>query len=836
MNRYLSTGKKNIFFTLVFLFFYCSVVKAQTWDGGGDGVNWSSANNWSTDAVPISSGAVSIPHGYNVTVDGDYTCASVTFIRTNAIGSTSTLQVNSGKTLNITGAFTLNHLPTASATVEVQGTGTISAGSVTVGPTSGNPTLTASGTIKLISNVSNFISNGDLTIRSHYSNLNNANPAFSLQSGTCTIGGVIAVSVRSETGQTAYFLMNEGSETGTLVLTNANPWGGDVDFDLNSGWGGTTSGKVYNINLNGTNATVVYNRAANQTINRARWSGIGGSVDVTYRNLTLAGSGNKSLPSTSTATITGTLSFQGTAVMTTTNPIYAAGSTLEYKGSTAQTTTAFEFLSGATAPSNLIIDNPLGVTLHDARSLRTSGVNSITLRNGVFNNSSFNVTIISGSTINRGGGSFQSIPLFPASVNLTYEQAGAIITSALEVPSSTSVLSNLTINSSNGVVFDRDATVNGTLTLSNGILTLNPGYIIHIFSGNQIAGAGFGLLRHIITQKDEFSGSIAYIRSGSFTGSRSFPLGEGNFYMPATLSSVGTNDFNVAVFSGAASNGQPNGSPFTNLSPIVNANWIINRNSGTTPTDITFSWSESLEGGEFTDAPDNQIGISRYDGAIWDPIVGINGDNSGNSVTRTGVNTFSPFIVAVLGTPLPLKFGNISAARKNQIVNVQWESLSEDNVDFYEVQKSSNGLSFTKAGVVNALGNNLPSYNYGWVDALPGSGAVFYRIKAVDNDGKYKYSSIVKVAPENANGGMRIYPNPVQANGRINMEAGALARGTYRVELTDMSGVRVYTRTLEHAGGSLTQNMELSSSLRTGTYILKFSGENVRYTNTVIVK
>ena len=829
MNSYFSITQKTIFFAFASMFFFCTAIKAQTWDGGGDGVNWSSANNWSTDAVPISSGAVNIPNGFNVTVDGDFSCASVTFT-----GASATLQVNTGFTLSVSGAITLNHIAAGSNNTTITGQGSITAGSVVLGALT--PTLTGSGETKLNVSINSFSCNGRLNLNSRPNSGENANASFSLQSGTFTIGGIITPSVESSTGQSASFLMNEGAANGTLVLTNASPWAGDVDFDLNSGWGGTTSGKVYNVNLNGTNATVVYNRAANQTINRARWSGIGGSVDVIYRNLTLAGSGNKSLPSTSTATITGTLSFQGTAVMTTTNPTYAAGSTLEYKGSTAQTTTAFEFLSGATAPSNLIIDNPLGVTLHAARTLRSAGVNSITLRNGNFNNSSFNVTMATGSSIIRGGGNFQSVPLFPASLNLVYEQTGGIITSSLEVPTTTSILSNLTINNTNGVVFDRDATINGTLTLTNGVLTLNPGYVMHITSGNQIAGTGFGLLKHIITQKNGVSGAIGYIRSGSFTGTRTFPLGEGNYYMPATLSSAGSNDFNVAVFSLAASNGQPNGPDFTNINSIVDANWIINRNTGTTSTDITFGWSESLEGSAFTAAANNQIGISRYDGSSWDPIIGVDGDNTGNTVTRTGINTFSPFIVAVLGTPLPLKFGNISAVRKNQVVNVQWEALSEENVAYYEVQKSSTGLSFIKAGVVNALANNLSYYKYGWIDGAPGNGTVFYRIKAVDNDGKYQYSSILKIAPENATSGIKVYPNPVQPNGRINVEAGTLSRGTYRVELTDISGVRVYNRIIEHAGGSLTQNMELSKSLRAGTYILKFSGENVSYSSTVIVK
>lgn len=816
---------------LIFVSFFTSNNWAQTWDGGGDGVNWSSANNWSTNTVPTAAGAVIIPNGSNVTVDGDFLCTSVTFN-----GASATLQVSSGFTLSLSGAVTVNHIATGTNNTTISGSGSIVAGSIVIG--AGTPTLSANGNTKLNVTIASFSCNGDIALNSRNNSGNNSNASFSLQSGTFTLGGGVRPNISSSSGQGASFLMNEGSQSGTLVLGNATSWYGDVDFTTASGWGtnGTASAGTYNLNLNGTNATVIYNRSGDQTINRSRLLGSTGTVSVTYRNLTLAGSGNKDLPSTSTATITGVLSFQGTALMTTTQPTYATGSTLEYKGSTAQTTSAFEFRTDASAPSNLIIDNSNGVTLHAARTLRTSGVNSITLRNGTFNNSSFNVTMASGSTIVRGGGSFQATPLFPLSVNLLYEQTSAIITSSLEVPTTTSILSNLTINNTNGVAFDRDATINGTLTLTNGVLTLNSGYIMHIASGNQIAGTGFGLLKHIITQKNAITGIIAYIRSGSFSGSRTFPLGEGNYYMPATLSSAGTNDFNLAVFSGAALNGQPNGSLFTSISPIVNANWIINRNIGTTPTDITFSWSESLEGGAFSSAADNQIGISRFDGTAWDPIAGINGDNSGNTVTRTGVNTFSPFIVAVLGTPLPLKFGNISASRNNQIVNVQWEALSEDNVARYEVEKSYTGRSFSKAGLVNAVAQNLSSYKYSWIDASPGNGIVFYRIKAVDTDGKFQYSSIVKVAPENGNRGLNIYPNPVQANGRFNIEAGSLPRGIYTVELINMSGVRSFTRLFEHAGGSLTQNMELSKSLKPGTYVIKFSGENVSYTSMVIIK
>jgi hypothetical protein len=817
---------KSLLVALMFLFSLSSSY-SQTWDGGGDGVNWSSANNWSTNTLPAAGGAVIIPNGFNVTVDGDFSCASVTFN-----GASATLQVSAGFTLTLSGAITLNHIATGSNNTTITGQGSIIAGSVVLGALT--PTLSASGETKLNVSINSFSCNGGLNLNSRNNSGRNANASFSLQSGTFTLGGIITPSVASSTGQGASFLMNEGSANGTLVLTNANPWGGDVDFDLNSGWGGTTSGKVYNVNLNGTNATVVYNRAANQTINRARWSG-GGSVDVTYRNLTLAGSGNKSLPSTSTSTITGTLSFQGTAVMTTTNPIYAAGSTLEYKGSTAQTTTAFEFLSGATAPSNLIIDNPLGVTLHAARTLRSSGVNSIILRNGIFNNSSFNLTMATGSSITRGGGSFQSTPLFPASLNLNYEQTSAIITSSLEVPTTTSILSNLTINNSNGVVFDRDATINGTLTLTNGVLTLNSGYVMHIASGNQIAGTGFGLLKHIITQKNAVTGTIAYIRSGSFSGSRTFPLGEGNYYMPATLSSAGANDFNVAVFSLAASNGQPNGPDFTDVSPIVDAIWIIDRITGSTSTDITFGWSESLEGSSFTAAANNQIGISKYDGSNWDPITGINGDNSANTVTRNGVNTFSPFIVAIIGTPLPLKFGEVTASRiGTQQVKVDWKVFEESDVLAYEVQRSENGASFRSINYVYTSGVDAAEKQYSWLDPNAGNGTLFYRIRSVELNGKSVYSPIIKVSA-NDKKGWSFYPNPVQKGKNVILEI-SLPKGDYTLDLIDLKGSRLQSIIFAGQSGQITRSIQLPNDLNPGTYFLRLTGDGFNETRMILIQ
>jgi hypothetical protein len=237
-------------------------------------------------------------------------------------------------------------------------------------------------------------------------NTNNNNPYFSLQSGTFTLDGVITPNVESSYYETCTFTMADGSGNATLILKNSAPWGSDTDFDRSSGWGSgsAASSASYNINLNGTASTVTYNRSGNQTINRAVWTTGYGPVALTYRNLTLAGSGNKSLPTTSTATVTGTLSIQGTAAMTNKSPTYGASSILEYKGSAAQTSTSIEFPSSS-GPPNLRIDNSSGVTLNEARTI--SG--TLTLTSGILITTSTNsLTLSSSSTGAVSGGSSSS--------------------------------------------------------------------------------------------------------------------------------------------------------------------------------------------------------------------------------------------------------------------------------------------------------------------------------------------------------------------------------------------------------------------------------------------
>jgi Secretion system C-terminal sorting domain len=381
--------------------------------------------------------------------------------------------------------------------------------------------------------------------------------------------------------------------------------------------------------------------------------------------------------------------------------------------------------------------------------------------------------------------------------------------------------SNVTINAN--VTLNKDVTISGTLTLTTGKLIIPAGNSINITSGNPVSGSGFSNTKHIVTEVNTSTGAMGFLRIGNFSGTASFPVGNGSYYMPVTLTTTGLNDFSVCVFQGATTNGQPNGTAFSASvkQKIVDAIWMVNRNSGSGGASLQVSWPAALEGTTFSSFTDAQIGLSHYGGA-WDEAFG-SGSQSANTATRPGIYSFSPFAVGKTGLPLPLKFGEIKLTQRNGGINIDWISLTEINVDHYEIERSTDGSRFGIVKQVRATGNNSDKANYNWLDLSANSGTFFYRIKAVDFDGKLTYSTVARISIGQTNTGLILYPNPAP-NKRISFQLNNLEKGQYQLSVYDMNGKFVYQQLLEHSGGAISQSIEINASAAKGIYNFRIKG------------
>ena len=200
-----------------------------------------------------------------------------------------------------------------------------------------------------------------------------------------------------------------------------------------------------------------------------------------------------------------------------------------------------------------------------------------------------------------------------------------------------------------------------------------------------------------------------------------------------------------------------------------------------------------------------------------------------------GVNSFTRFSVINLSdVVLPVTIINFRAYQKNNGVQIEWSALNEMNVDHYEVEKSINGINFTSLGVVKAR-NNSNAANYSQSDPSPVRGKNLYRVKAIDKNGKITYTAIATVNINGDKTSISIYPNPIR-NKFINIRFSNIPHGKYQLLVYNSLGVQVFRATIEHAGGSSTQNFSLPFNIKTGVYVLKIINETFDFTNRIIVE
>lgn len=183
---------------------------------------------------------------------------------------------------------------------------------------------------------------------------------------------------------------------------------------------------------------------------------------------------------------------------------------------------------------------------------------------------------------------------------------------------------------------------------------------------------------------------------------------------------------------------------------------------------------------------------------------------------------------------LPVKFVSIKASLKNKDIQVDWSVAEETGVQKYEVERSADGISFSKAGEVAARGNNS-SENYNWLDVHPMAGNNFYRVRSIDIDGKSLLSKIVVVKIGAANSEFKIFPNPV-TNHQINIHADEMAKGKYDVSIYNQQGQQIIQHRIEHTGGRFDQIIKLDAMLPAGIYYLKITGETEKYNLTIFIK
>ena len=116
--------------------------------------------------------------------------------------------------------------------------------------------------------------------------------------------------------------------------------------------------------------------------------------------------------------------------------------------------------------------------------------------------------------------------------------------------------------------------------------------------------------------------------------------------------------------------------------------------------------------------------------------------------------------------------------KKEGIVLIKWETLNEENNDFFTIERSADAEQWENIGEVKGAGNSTEILKYKTVDNTPLTGTSYYRLKQTDFDGKHSYSQIMEMHIKPAFiSQIRVFPNPTQ--GLITLEGSPEALASY---------------------------------------------------------
>jgi putative IMPACT (imprinted ancient) family translation regulator len=204
-----------------------------------------------------------------------------------------------------------------------------------------------------------------------------------------------------------------------------------------------------------------------------------------------------------------------------------------------------------------------------------------------------------------------------------------------------------------------------------------------------------------------------------------------------------------------------------------------------------------------------------------------------SAVARQKGNYFKGFDYASTFT-LPVKYNAFTAVSKNEAVSVNWVTESEVNNSHYEVERSFDGIKFSTIGTVVA--NSKKEYEFNDASNLLKENTIaYYRLKQVDVDGTYSYSSILSVRFKiYADIKMHISPNPFVET--VSTRFIATEKGKAEIRIMNVKGQVVSKKIINIVKGYNNIQIDGLSNLSNGIFVASLIVNNKSIASQQIIK
>lgn len=218
--------------------------------------------------------------------------------------------------------------------------------------------------------------------------------------------------------------------------------------------------------------------------------------------------------------------------------------------------------------------------------------------------------------------------------------------------------------------------------------------------------------------------------------------------------------------------------------------------------DIRLEWTSDYDNG--IDVSDAFVWRKENESTPWELVatnkIGITSTNL-RVIDVDNVTQFSSWTVSDVNNPLPVELTAFNARLEEPHVQLSWETASEENADFFAIERSESGQEFTQIGTIKAAGNSDVPLQYSYLDEQVANrfgGTLFYRLRTVDFDGSYEYSDITSVFI-NDEGTPMISAFAREGQESMKLFTRSIEPGDYHLWVTDLSGRKLYEQEVQLA-------------------------------------
>ncbi|MEO1435547.1 MAG: T9SS type A sorting domain-containing protein, partial [Bacteroidota bacterium] len=185
-----------------------------------------------------------------------------------------------------------------------------------------------------------------------------------------------------------------------------------------------------------------------------------------------------------------------------------------------------------------------------------------------------------------------------------------------------------------------------------------------------------------------------------------------------------------------------------------------------------------------------------------------------------------------MSSPLPVELTRFQAELDGSRVILDWETATEYNNAYFEIERSKDGEIFEVIERINGAGTTQEPRTYRGIDIEPYIGVSYYRLHQVDFDGQDSYSDI-RVIHNQTTFEILAYPSPVARGGIMSVLINM--KGNLHVRLYDSQSRLLQQRNMWHQNGELLVDLS-TAALVPGNYLVVVSNGDETSSQKVVVQ